>query len=173
MPKSAHPSRLGGVSPASAHRSATNGARMPAGTEAHGTSGSPPGAEPRPKGRPGIISAVYLVSAVLATMAIYSWAPSSSSQALLFPSLAAISFAAGFALREAWALLLPLALASVYLLVAIALIEDGSSSEWDELSRMIALVYACVVAFCSEVGLIAGLVAARVLERVRGRQQTR
>jgi len=116
---------------------------------------------------------VYLVSMVLATVAIYSWAPSSSAEALLFPSLAAISFVAGFALRKPWALLLPLGLASVYLLVAIAVIEDGSSSEWDELSRMIALVYAGVLAFWSEVGLVAGLVAARVLDRVRGRHETR
>ena len=87
--------------------------------------------------------------------------------------MVALSFAAGLALRQAWALWLPIGSSGVYVIVAFALIESDSSSEWDSLSRIAAIAAFLMLVFVSVAGMIAGMGAGWAIEHLRGRRATR
>lgn len=87
--------------------------------------------------------------------------------------MVAFSFAAGLALSQAWALWLPIGSSGVYVIVAFALIESDSSSEWDSLSRIAAVAAFLMLVFVSVAGMIAGMGAGWAIEQLRGRRATR
>lgn len=138
--------------------------------EAHTSStGTPTRAKPRP----ALIAAIY-VAAVLAlmTIAVSGLAGELSETAFLAFNVA-LSFAAGLALRKAWALWLPIGPAAVYVIVSFAVIESGSSSEWDSLSRILVAAFFLLLVFVSEAGMIAGMGAGWAIEQLRGRREAR
>ncbi|MEJ7891059.1 MAG: hypothetical protein WKF94_00265 [Solirubrobacteraceae bacterium] len=79
------------------------------------------------------------------------------SEIAFFVPMVALSFAAGLVLRHGWALLLPIGAADVYLIIAYAVISGDASTEWDSLSRIVAVWYFLELVFLSEVGMVAGM----------------
>ena len=138
--------------------------------EAHTSSTGTP---PRVRRRPALIAALY-VAAVFALMTIGALGLAGElTQNAFLAVMVALSFAAGLALRQAWALWLPISSSGVYVIVAFAVIEGGSSSEWDSLSRLAAVGAFLMLVFVSVAGMIAGMGAGWAIEQLRRRRATR
>ena len=138
--------------------------------EAHASSTGTP---TRAGHRPALIAALY-VAAVFALMTIGALGLAGGlTQNAFFAVMVALSFAAGLALRQAWAMWLPIGSSGVYVIVAFAVIESDSSSEWDSLSRIAVVAAFLMLVFVSVAGMIAGMGAGWAIEQLRGRRATR
>lgn len=140
--------------------------------EAHTSS---TGTSPRARRRPALVAALY-VAAVFALITIGPLGLAGElTQNAFLAVLVGLSFAAGFALRQAWALWLPIGCLGVYVIVAFAAIESDSSPGWggDSLSRIVAVAVFLMLVFVSVAGMIAGMGAGWAIEQLRRRRATR